>query len=252
MSLLFGSMYIVRFGTMRKMYKAASWADEAQKGRAYILWNVWILLAIPAVWLAWSIILFVTCIMAFAWRTGAITDSVDNAISPNAAQGLRVGLSAVLAVALVYLYLILRTFRTYGDAMDRKWNEKVSRWAREGRYAQIQSYPRTWASTSVRSSRHSRSRRRHSFVPADSWSTFGRGRSVNVSPFVPFVPEAAAALDRPFVAPEQQLAPFAAMKIMDLRYHSSRTSPLPSMLQDRDILVADWLRFTGVRPLPLH
>lgn len=245
MSLLFGSMYIVRFGTMRKMYKAASWADEAQKGRAYILWNVWILLAIPAVWLAWSIILFVTCIMAFAWRTGAITDSVDNAISPNAAQGLRVGLSAVLAVALVYLYLILRTFRTYGDAMDRKWNEKVSRWAREGRYAQIQSYPRTWASTSVRSSRHSRSRRRHSFVPADSWSTFGRGRSVNVSPFVPFVPEAAAALDRPFVAPEQQLAPFAAMKIMDLRYHSSRTSPLPSMLQDRDILVADWLRFTG-------
>ncbi|KAJ7142419.1 hypothetical protein C8R44DRAFT_602986 [Mycena epipterygia] len=27
MSLLFGSMYIIRFGTMRKMYKAANWAD---------------------------------------------------------------------------------------------------------------------------------------------------------------------------------------------------------------------------------
>lgn len=27
MSLLFGSIYIIRFGTMRKMYKAASWAD---------------------------------------------------------------------------------------------------------------------------------------------------------------------------------------------------------------------------------
>jgi hypothetical protein len=27
MSLLFGSLYIIRFGTMRKMYKAASWAD---------------------------------------------------------------------------------------------------------------------------------------------------------------------------------------------------------------------------------
>jgi hypothetical protein len=26
-SLLFGSIYIMRFGTMRKMYKAASWAD---------------------------------------------------------------------------------------------------------------------------------------------------------------------------------------------------------------------------------
>ncbi|KAF8146087.1 hypothetical protein K438DRAFT_1781362 [Mycena galopus ATCC 62051] len=28
MSLLFGSLYIIRFGTMRKMYKAASWADK--------------------------------------------------------------------------------------------------------------------------------------------------------------------------------------------------------------------------------
>ncbi|KAJ7670424.1 hypothetical protein B0H17DRAFT_839792, partial [Mycena rosella] len=27
MSLLFGSMYIIRFGTMRKMYKTANWAD---------------------------------------------------------------------------------------------------------------------------------------------------------------------------------------------------------------------------------
>ena len=27
MSLIFGSMYIIRFGTMRKMHKAASWAE---------------------------------------------------------------------------------------------------------------------------------------------------------------------------------------------------------------------------------
>ncbi|KAJ7205051.1 hypothetical protein GGX14DRAFT_308511, partial [Mycena pura] len=117
MSLLFGSLYIIRFGTMRKMYKAAIWADEAQKGSSSILWNVWILLAIPAVWLAWSrilsIVLFVTCIMAFAWRTGAVNDHDAAALAPTAARGLRIGVSTVLAVALIYLFFIVKTFRKY-------------------------------------------------------------------------------------------------------------------------------------------
>jgi hypothetical protein len=74
MSLLFGSLYIIRFGTMRKMYKAASWADvrakfpsnhrlradslvqEAQRGSTSLFWNVWVLLALPAVWLAWCVV----------------------------------------------------------------------------------------------------------------------------------------------------------------------------------------------------
>ncbi|KAJ7113307.1 hypothetical protein C8R43DRAFT_131440 [Mycena crocata] len=118
MSLLFGSMYIIRFGTMHKMYKAASW--EAQKGTTSILWNVWILLAIPAVWMAWSIILFVTCIMAFTGRTGALADPVDTALSNHTARGLHIGVSAVLVVALVYVFLIVKTFRKYGDVMDKK------------------------------------------------------------------------------------------------------------------------------------
>ncbi|KAJ7831186.1 hypothetical protein B0H14DRAFT_1184778 [Mycena olivaceomarginata] len=104
MSILFGSMYIIRFGTMRKMYKAAIWADEAQNTRTSVLWNEWIMLAIPAVWLAWSLILFVTCIMAYAWRTGAAEDPVNAVLSNNAALGLRIGASAVLGVALVYFF----------------------------------------------------------------------------------------------------------------------------------------------------
>ncbi|KAJ7339203.1 hypothetical protein DFH08DRAFT_705094, partial [Mycena albidolilacea] len=114
MSVLFGSMYIIRFGTMRKMYKAAIWADEAQNTRTSVLWNEWIMLAIPAVWLAWSLILFVTCIMAYAWRTGAAEDPVNAALSNNAALGLRIGASAVLGVALVYFFLVVKTFRKYG------------------------------------------------------------------------------------------------------------------------------------------
>ncbi|KAJ7894423.1 hypothetical protein B0H14DRAFT_2334399, partial [Mycena olivaceomarginata] len=113
MSVLFGSVYIIRFGTMRKLSRAAIWAEEARKGTASILWNVWILLAIPAIWLAWSIILFVTCIMAYTWRTGAAEDPVNTALSNNAALGLRIGVSAVLGVALIYFSLVVITFRKY-------------------------------------------------------------------------------------------------------------------------------------------
>ncbi|KAJ7290391.1 hypothetical protein C8J57DRAFT_997864, partial [Mycena rebaudengoi] len=113
MSLLFGSIYIIRFGTMRKMYKAASWAEEAQSENKSIWWNVWVLLAIPAVWLAWSILLFVTCIMAFAWQTGEARDAADIALSHHTALGLRIGVSAMLTVAVVYFFLVIKTFSHY-------------------------------------------------------------------------------------------------------------------------------------------
>ncbi|KAJ7290423.1 hypothetical protein C8J57DRAFT_1045492 [Mycena rebaudengoi] len=137
MSLLFGSIYIIRFGTMRKMYKAASWAEEAQTEDQYIIWNVWVLLAIPAVWLAWSIIFFVTCIMVFVWQTGEPTDTDSTAagLSPRSALALRIAVTGLLTIAMVYLFLIIRTFRHYGDYMDRKWNDKVLTWARD--YARL-------------------------------------------------------------------------------------------------------------------
>ncbi|KAF9527386.1 hypothetical protein CPB83DRAFT_836744 [Crepidotus variabilis] len=40
-------MYIVRFGSMRKTYRAAEWALEAKKTKTAIWWNVWVLLAMP-------------------------------------------------------------------------------------------------------------------------------------------------------------------------------------------------------------
>ena len=73
MSLSYGCMYIVRFGMMRNMFHASRWAEvsicfffatrqhmfifvqEAQKMKTSIWWNVWVLLAMPAVWMAWSV-----------------------------------------------------------------------------------------------------------------------------------------------------------------------------------------------------
>ena len=69
-------MYIVRFESMRKTYKAAEWAlvgyldviallgrtndlfrhfQVAQKSKTVIWWNVWVLLAMPVVWLTWYV-----------------------------------------------------------------------------------------------------------------------------------------------------------------------------------------------------
>ncbi|KAJ7500601.1 hypothetical protein B0H11DRAFT_2225591 [Mycena galericulata] len=221
MSLLFGSMYIVRFGTMRKMYKAASWADEAQKGHTSILWNVWVMLAIPAVWLAWSIILFVTCIMAFAWRTGAAGDSNASVLSNNAARGLRIGVSAVLGVALVYLFLIVRTFRKYGDVMDQEWNEKVFNWAREGRKSQSQSFAAALRIPIPAGAPILALWRAHAQVAFDICTS-------------------AAAFGRPFT-PKPELSSFYAIKVRDFRYGSE--CPPPSLVE-RDILPAEWLRFS--------
>jgi hypothetical protein len=54
-SLSFGALFIIRFGTMRSMFRASRWAEEAQRSWTAILWNVWVLLAMPAVWLSWSV-----------------------------------------------------------------------------------------------------------------------------------------------------------------------------------------------------
>lgn len=70
MSLLYGCLYTVRFGSMKAMYKASEWALvsstrppappttlTSRAGRpendTNRYWNVWVMLAMPAVWLLW-------------------------------------------------------------------------------------------------------------------------------------------------------------------------------------------------------
>ncbi|KAF8211143.1 hypothetical protein K438DRAFT_1569898 [Mycena galopus ATCC 62051] len=132
MSLLYGCMYIIRFGTMRKMHKASSFANEARKRTTSIWWNIWVLLAMPAVWLAWSIVTFLTCIMSFIWLSGSSQDEDDNfVVSPRAALGCRVGLTVVFALGVIYFVLIVRTFHRYGDPLDREWMRAVNEWTKE-------------------------------------------------------------------------------------------------------------------------
>ncbi|KAG5644094.1 hypothetical protein DXG03_009113 [Asterophora parasitica] len=127
MSLLYGCMYIIRFASMRKTYKALEWAQEAQKTKTLIWWNVWVLLAMPATWLAWSIILYIACIMAFVWRTSTLGLTSELTLSDNAQLGVRIAISAVLALGVLYFTLILNTLRRYGDSMDKRFKAELIR-----------------------------------------------------------------------------------------------------------------------------
>ncbi|TFK35080.1 hypothetical protein BDQ12DRAFT_635577, partial [Crucibulum laeve] len=119
MSLLYGCMYIVRFGTMRSMYRASRWAEEARKDYTMIWWNVWVLLAMPAVWMAWSMLLFVISIFSYVWRNGSVLDPQERPpLGPRAILGPRIAISLVFALGLVYLVLIIRTLKRYSGAHE--------------------------------------------------------------------------------------------------------------------------------------
>ncbi|THH05929.1 hypothetical protein EW145_g4438 [Phellinidium pouzarii] len=117
-SLIYGGIYILRFRTMRSMYKASTWAQEAQKTKTNILWNVWVLLALPAVWLAWSMIGFFVAILAFVWTSGS---SADNPEPPSRRVeiGPRVLISAFFVLGLAYFALIIREFKSYNVPRTR-------------------------------------------------------------------------------------------------------------------------------------
>ncbi|KJA21607.1 hypothetical protein HYPSUDRAFT_202744 [Hypholoma sublateritium FD-334 SS-4] len=122
MSLSYGCIYIVRFGTMRSMFHASRWAEEARKTNTSIWWNVWVLLATPAVWMAWAMLLFITAVMSFVWRTGAADDPQTRApLAAHAALASRIGISTVLVLGVVYFGMIVKTLRAYG-AHTREWH----------------------------------------------------------------------------------------------------------------------------------
>ncbi|KAI0075404.1 hypothetical protein K474DRAFT_1559655, partial [Panus rudis PR-1116 ss-1] len=125
MSLTYGCVYIVQFGSMRSMYKASRWAEEARRTKTLIWWNIWVLLAMPAVWLSWSMIAFCVSILSYVWRTGAVNDPPDGIrppLSPNAALSVRAVVTVIFVLGLLYFVLIMRTFAKYSEReAGRKW-----------------------------------------------------------------------------------------------------------------------------------
>ncbi|KAF8812655.1 hypothetical protein BYT27DRAFT_7159054 [Phlegmacium glaucopus] len=116
MSLAYGCMYSVRFGMMKNMFHASRWAEEAQKTNTSIWWNVWVLLAMPAIWMSWAMLLFISAILSFVWRTGSVSDPTNRPpLGDRAALGPRIAITSVLFLGLVYLAMIVRTLKKYGS-----------------------------------------------------------------------------------------------------------------------------------------
>ncbi|KAJ7499701.1 hypothetical protein FB451DRAFT_43488 [Mycena latifolia] len=116
MSLCYGCVYIVRFATMGSMYRASKFAEEARKTYTLIWWNVWTLLAMPAVFLAWSVVFFIISIVSFVWRTGSVVDPAEReSLGRHAVLGTRIAITVVLLLGLLYFGLIIVTLRRYGE-----------------------------------------------------------------------------------------------------------------------------------------
>ncbi|KAF9464333.1 hypothetical protein BDZ94DRAFT_1256944 [Collybia nuda] len=137
MSLSYGCVYIVRFGTMRSMYRASKWAEEARKTNTLIWWNVWVFLAMPAVWLAWSMVLFIVSILSFLWRTGSELDPEEpRRLGARASLGPRIAVTAVFALGMVYFAMIVKTLRSYGTHVGGM-GSRMSRAAAEQRASNL-------------------------------------------------------------------------------------------------------------------
>lgn len=106
-----------------------------------MLWNVWVLLALPAIWLAWSMIAFVVSILSFVWRTGSTDDPSDDgpnprALSPRQALGPRLAITCTLALGLIYFAMVIHTFQSYGQSGRRTGPVKLSANSTRGAHAE--------------------------------------------------------------------------------------------------------------------
>ncbi|KAF5372319.1 hypothetical protein D9615_009240 [Tricholomella constricta] len=245
MSLLYGCLYILRFNTMRRTHKAAEWAQEAQQTKTCMLWNVWVLLAMPSVWLSWSIVFFFSCVMSFVWRTGFTGDPVLE-VSPSAALGIRIGITAVFTLGIVYFLLIVNTFRRYGAAMDMTWQKRISKSAETpGSASSAPSLAQRQASAPV------------SDVATPTWHNYpnvplpptrGSQRPLPLPSFtttpahMDFVPPSFSR-PRPDSVSVAAASTFETVKIVDLRLKAHIASERPEVLSERDIQPNDWARF---------
>ncbi|KAJ7735110.1 hypothetical protein DFH07DRAFT_967345 [Mycena maculata] len=90
--------------------------QEARKTDTLIWWNVWTLLAMPAVFLAWSVVFFIMSITAFVWRTGSVLDPDERqSLGRHAVLVPRIAVTVVLLLGLLYFGLIIATLRRYGQ-----------------------------------------------------------------------------------------------------------------------------------------
>ena len=89
------------------------------------------MLALPVVWLSWSILLFLMSIMGFIWRASPGRTEPPAAFSDGDLLAVRLVLTFIVVIAISYGILVLVTFSRYGEAMDKAWKRRINSWLKE-------------------------------------------------------------------------------------------------------------------------
>lgn len=63
--------------------------------------------------------------MSFIWRTAPNSQNEPPALSDSTIVKIRIGISILLGLAVVYTCLIATSFRKYGYAMDSRWTNRI-------------------------------------------------------------------------------------------------------------------------------
>lgn len=72
--------------------------------------------------------------MSYIWRTAANIQESPPPLSDLTVLKIRIGITILLGLALVYACFILATFRRYGSAMDVKWAARIDSWRLDNMY----------------------------------------------------------------------------------------------------------------------
>ncbi|KAJ3729430.1 hypothetical protein C8R42DRAFT_651867 [Lentinula raphanica] len=119
-SLLCGSFCVLQFGSMRKMPKAAEWTREAHKSDQLMWWNCWIMLAMPATWLTWSILLLLASMMSYTWRS--FSQHPLSSVSAHTILSFQITISAVLGCGVFCVVALVSTLcLQFGDPLEQKF-----------------------------------------------------------------------------------------------------------------------------------
>lgn len=170
--------------------------------------------------------------MAFVWRTGTTGRDSILLLSPGAELGIRIAISAILALGVIYFTLILNTLRRYGDAMDKSFKARVDAWAKE-RYQDYQSRPH------------------HVWPPAENYPPSFIGNSYGNPGHYPHSVSRSSvgtttSNQDSTLYPSPSSTVFESVKIMDLRFQNRGGSAMPDFLMKRGFKHEDWERFISV------
>ena len=112
--------------------------------------------------------------MSFIWRSGVIYTTPSD-ISDTGLLAIRIVLTVVLGIGLLYGFLILRTFRRYGEVMDKAWQKRIGEWV-QGKETLESSFIQPLAAVDNRRQSHQHPSKHyasgHPPVPTYSWDTY--------------------------------------------------------------------------------